>query len=58
MHVRKANHEDSAVSDRKQTQLEKGTDPLRPGDKGSQDKPQGGLVMPTAADQGFVYYEE
>jgi hypothetical protein len=46
------------VSDKKQGQVEKEIDTLRPGKGGTPDKAQDELRLPIGADQGFVYYEE
>ena len=46
------------MSDKKQIQVEKEIDLLRPGKGGTPDKTQDELSFPIGADQGFVYYEE
>jgi hypothetical protein len=46
------------VSDKKQIQVEKEIDLVRPGKGGTPDKAQDELSLPIGADQGFVYYEE
>jgi hypothetical protein len=46
------------VSDKKQIQVEKGIDLLRPGKGDGQDTAQGEPTLPIGSDQGFVYYEE
>ena len=46
------------MNERKQLQSEKEIDLKRPGNGSGQDPTQDDLKCPTAADQGFVYYEE
>jgi hypothetical protein len=46
------------VSDKKQLQLDKENDLVRPGKSVGLDKVQDEPKYPTAADQGFVFYEE
>jgi hypothetical protein len=46
------------VNDKKQIQVGKGIDLVRPGKGGSPDKAQDEPSFPTGVDQGFVYYEE
>jgi hypothetical protein len=46
------------VSDKKQIQVEKEIDLMRPGKSGIPDKAQDEPRFPVGADQGFVYYEE
>jgi hypothetical protein len=46
------------VSDKKQGQIEKKIDSMRPGKDGTPDEAQEELSLPIGADQGFVFYEE
>jgi hypothetical protein len=46
------------VNDKKQIQVEKEIDLVRPGKGGCQDNAQDEPSFPTGVDQGFVYYEE
>jgi len=46
------------VSDKKQIQVEKEIDLVRPGKGSTPDKAQDEPSFPSGVDQGFVYYEE
>ncbi len=46
------------MSDKKQIQVEKEIDPLRPGKGDGSDLTQSEPIFPTEAVRGFVYYEE
>jgi hypothetical protein len=57
MSDRKASHRDVIVNDKKQIQVEKEIELVRPGKGGTSDETQDEPSFPTGVDQGFVYYE-